>query len=268
LAGDIFSLTVKRATKMRRLILFFVPFVAFLHAAAAQTPPLTLFAAASLTDAMKAIDQAWVAKGHPAIRMSFAASSTLARQLEHGAPANIFASADEAWMDWAVERHLIDAASRRNVVSTQLVLVVPKDRSKQIDIKQGFDLAGLLGRTGRLAVGDPAHVPAGRYAKQALTNLGVWDSVSRRLAPTDSVRTALLLIERGEVPAGIVYSTDAAASTRVADAGVFPSDSHDPITYPFAITRTGDTPEARALLDFISGPDGRAIFARFGFATQ
>jgi molybdate transport system substrate-binding protein len=127
---------------------------------------------------------------------------------------------------------------------------------------------GLLGRTGRLAVGDPAHVPAGRYAKQALTNLGVWDSVSKRLAPADSVRTALLLIERGEVPAGIVYSTDAAASTRVAVAGVFPSDSHDPITYPFAITRTGDTPEARALLDFISGPDGRAIFARFGFATQ
>jgi molybdate transport system substrate-binding protein len=206
-----------------------------------------------------------VAKDHPPLSLSFAASSTLARQLDHGARANIFASADEAWMNWAVERHLIDAGSRRDVVSTQLVLVVPKEHPQQIDLKPGFDLAGLLGRTGRLAVGDPAHVPAGRYAKQALTSLGVWGIASKHLAPAENVRSALLLVERGEVPAGIVYATDAAASSRVVVAGTFPPGSHEPIKYPFAITRAGDTPEARSLLDFIAGPEGQTIFARFGF---
>jgi molybdate transport system substrate-binding protein len=249
---------------MRRLIPFLIGFACIMQAAA-QPPRLTVFAAASLSEAMKAIDQAWVAKDHPPLSLSFAASSTLARQLDHGARANIFASADEAWMNWAVERHLIDAGSRRDVVSTQLVLVVPKEHPQQIDLKPGFDLAGLLGRTGRLAVGDPAHVPAGRYAKQALTSLGVWGIASKHLAPAENVRSALLLVERGEVPAGIVYATDAAASSRVVVAGTFPPGSHEPIKYPFAITRAGDTPEARSLLDFIAGPEGQTIFARFGF---
>jgi molybdate transport system substrate-binding protein len=200
--------------------------------------------------------------------LSFAASSTLARQLDHGAGANIFASADEAWMNWAAERHLIDVASRRDVVSTQLVLVVPTEHPQQIDLKPGFDLAALLGPKGRLAVGDPAHVPAGRYAKQALTSLGVWTLASKHLAPSENVRSALLLVERGEVPAGIVYATDAVASPGVMVAGTFPPDSHDPIKYPFAITKAGNTPEAHSLLDFISGPDGHTIFARFGFTAE
>jgi molybdate transport system substrate-binding protein len=236
--------------------------------AAAATSRLTVFAAVSLTDAMNAIGNAWVAQGHQLPRFSFAASSTLARQLEHGAQANIFASADEVWMEWAAQRHLIDPASRRDIVSTQLVLVVPKDHPLQIDIKPDFDLAGLLGRSGRLALGDPAHVPAGRYAKQSLTHLGVCDSVRARLAPAESVRSALLLVERGEVPAGIVYATDAKASSRVVVAGIFPADSHDRIVYPFALTRVGDTPEARALLEFIAGPEARAIFIRLGFDTE
>jgi molybdate transport system substrate-binding protein len=257
---------------MRRLIPFLIGF-AFVVQAAAQPPRLTVFAAASLSEAMKAIDQAWVAKDHPPLSLSFAASSTLARQLDHGARANIFASADDVWMKWAIDRHLIDAASRRDVVSTQLVLIVPKEKSpkehlQQIDLKPGFDLAALLGRTGRLAVGDPAHVPAGRYAKQALTSLGVWDVASKHLAPAENVRSALLLVERGEVPAGIVYATDAAASSRVVVVGTFPPNSHDPINYPFAITRAGDTLEARSLLDFIAGPEGQTIFARFGFSTE
>jgi len=253
---------------MRRLVSFLFVFVLLHQAAEAQSSRLTVFAAASLTDAMKAIDKAWVARHHSALQLSFAASSTLARQLDHGANANLFASADEEWMNWVAERHLVDTASRRDVVSTQLVLVVPKQHPLHVDIKPGFDLAGLLGPAGRLAVGDPAHVPAGRYAKQALTNLGLWDSVSQRLAPAENVRSALLLVERGEVPAAIVYATDAAASSQVAIAGVFPPDSHDPIKYPFAITKVGDTPEAHRLLDFIAGPEGQQIFTRFGFATE
>ena len=253
---------------MRRVISFLFVFILLHQAAVAQGTRLTVFAAASLTDAMNAIDQAWVARHHPRLRLSFASSSTLARQLDHGANANLFASADEAWMNWVAERHLVDTASRRDVVSNQLVLVVPKQHSQHIDIKPGFDLAGLLGPTGRLALGDPSNVPAGRYAKQALTNLGVWASVSKNLAPAENVRSALLLVERGEVPAGIVYATDAAASSRVTVDGIFPADSHDPIKYPFAITRVGDTPEARSLLDFIAGPEGIQIFTRFGFSTD
>jgi molybdate transport system substrate-binding protein len=253
---------------MRRLVPFLIGFILVVHVAAAQTPRLTVFAAASLGEAMRAIDKAWVAQGHPELRLSFAASSTLARQLDHGATANLFASADEAWMDWAIERHLIDAASRREVLSNELVLIVPKEHSVQIDIKSGFALAALLGRAGRLAVGDPAHVPAGRYAKQALTNLGVWPLVSQRLAPAENVRSALLLVERGEAPAGIVYATDAAASQHVTVAGVFPPDSHDPIKYPFAITRVGNSPEAHSLLEFISGKEGQSIFSRFGFTAK
>jgi molybdate transport system substrate-binding protein len=217
----------------------------------ARSSRMTVFAAASLSDAMRAVDIAWTGEHHPPLRLSFAASSTLARQLDHGARANIFASADEVWMNWAVERHLVDTASRRDVVSTQVVLIVPKDHSTRIDIKPGFDLAGLLGPKGRLAIGDPAHVPAGRYAKQALMKLGVWDTVRKRVAP-----------------AGIVYATDAVAAPKVTVAGIFPADSHDPIKYPFAITRTGNTAEAQSLLTFIAGTEGQAIFTKFGFVVE
>jgi molybdate transport system substrate-binding protein len=229
---------------------------------------LTVFAAASLSDAMNAISAAWTQKGHQPLVLSFAASSTLARQLDHGASANLFASADEAWMDWAVQRNLIATDTRRDLLSNQLVLVVPADRPQHVDIAPGFDLAGLLGARGRLATGDPAHVPVGRYAQHALTKLGVWELAQQRLAPADSVRSALLLVERGEAPAAIVYTTDAAASTRVMVAGTFPPDSHEPIRYPFAVTRAGDTPEARALLDFITSAEEGAIFTRFGFITE
>jgi molybdate transport system substrate-binding protein len=263
------SLTIfGRSDVMSRLIPVLIGLCLLVGGTAMAAPRQTVFAAASLNDAMTAIDQAWTARGHPELRLSFAASSTLARQLDHGARADIFASADEEWMNWAAQRHLIVESSRRNVVSNELVLIVAKEHPHQIDIKKGFDLASLLGQSGRLAIGDPGHVPAGRYAKEALTNLGVWDAVSRRLAPAQSVRNALLLVERGEVPAGIVYATDAAASSRVMVAGTFPADSHEPIAYPFALTRTAHMPDAQSLMDFISGPEGRAIFDRFGFITK
>jgi molybdate transport system substrate-binding protein len=234
----------------------------------ARAQQLTVFAAASLTDAMKDVAALWVKAGHPAPSLSFAASSTLARQIEQGAPANLFASADEKWMDYLVGKNLIAADTRKDLLGNDLVLVVPANKPQHVAIGPGFDLAKLLGPTGRLAVGDPAHVPAGIYAEQALRKLGLWDSVSAHLARSDDVRSALLLVERGEAPAGIVYGTDAAVSKGVMVAGVFPANSHDPVSYPFAVTKSGDTPESRALLTFLDGPEARAVFVARGFKVE
>jgi molybdate transport system substrate-binding protein len=226
--------------------------------------PLTVFAAASLTEAMKDIDPIWQAEGHPALKFNFAASSTLAHQIEQGAPASVFASADELWMDDLVKRKLIADGTRRTLLGNALVLVASKDQLTPVTLAKGTDLVALLGN-GRLAVGDPSNVPAGIYAKQALTRLGLWDSVKDQLAPSADVRSALLLVERGEAPYGIVYATDAAVAPGVAIAGIFPEESHDAISYPFAVTRTGDTPAARELLDFLASPAARAAFIRRGF---
>ena len=235
-------------------------------AARAQEP--TVFAAASLTDAMKDISTQWAQSGHPALRMSFGSSSTLARQIEQGAPANIFASADEKWMDYLADKKLIVTDTRKDLLGNDLVLVVPADKPQHVTIGPGFDLVGMLGPNGRVATGDPAHVPVGIYAEQALKKLGVWDAVSPHLARADDVRSALLLVERGEAPAGIVYATDAAVSKAVVIAGTFPANSHDPVSYPFAVVKAGDTPEARALMTYLSGPEARAIFVKRGFKVE
>lgn len=234
----------------------------------ARAQGLSVFAAASLTDAMRDISAAWQVAGHAALRQSFASSSTLARQIEQGAPANLFASADERWMDYLAERKLIAADTRRDLLGNELVLVVPASHRQTVEISEGLGIGTLLGPGGRLATGDPAHVPVGVYAEQALRKLGLWDIVLPRLARTEDVRGALVLVERGEVPLGIVYSTDAAASSGVAVAGVFPADTHDPITYPFAVTASGDTAEARELLRFLAGPQARDIFAKRGFKVE
>jgi molybdate transport system substrate-binding protein len=258
-----------KAFGMRRLVLLLCLLLGLpLAPLAAQAQPLTVFAAASLTDAMKDIDAQWQKDGHKPLSLSFAASSTLARQIEQGAPVNIFASADEKWMDYLAQKNLVAADTRKDLLGNDLVLVVPAAKPQHVAIGPGFDLARLLGPGGRLAVGDPAHVPAGIYAEQALKKLGLWDSVSSRLASAEDVRSALLLVERGEAPAGIVYGTDAAVSKGVMVAGVFPADSHDPVSYPFAAVKSGDTPEARALLTFLDGPEARAIFARRGFKVE
>jgi molybdate transport system substrate-binding protein len=232
----------------------------------AQT--VTVFAAASLTDGMKDAAALWVKDGHPAPTMSFGSSSTLARQIEQGAPANVFASADQLWMDDLAKKDLIVPATRRDLLGNELVLIVPASHPTKVDIKAGFDLLGLLGPGGRLAVGDPAHVPVGLYAKQALQRLGMWDSVSPHIAAAPDVRSGMLLVERGEAPAGIVYGTDAAVSDKVVVAGVFPASSHDPISYPFAITKAGDTPDARAFLNFLAGPQVRPIWIKRGFKVE
>jgi molybdate transport system substrate-binding protein len=235
---------------------------------AARAQELTVFAAASLTDAMKDVSALWVKGGHPALRLSFGSSSTLARQIEQGAPVNLFASADEKWMDDLAQKNLIVADTRKDLVGNDLVLVVPADKPRKVTIGPGFDLAGLLGAGGRLAVGDPAHVPVGIYAEQALKKLNLWDSVAQRLARTDDVRSGLLLVERGEAPAGIVYGTDASVSKGVVVAGTFPASSHDAVTYPFAVVKGGDTPDAHALLTFLGGPEARAVFVQRGFKVE
>ncbi|MGE0419947.1 MAG: molybdate ABC transporter substrate-binding protein, partial [Acetobacteraceae bacterium] len=228
---------------------------------------VTMFAAASLTDALKDVSAEWVKAGHTPFRLSFGASSSMARQIEQGAPANVYASADQKWMDYLAGKNLIVPDTRRNLLGNQLVLIVPSDRIRPITVGPTMDLNALLGLDGRIATGDPAHVPVGLYARQALISLGLWDAVQPRLARTEDVRAALLLVERGEAPAGIVYATDAAMSKGVAIAGAFPADSHDPIIYPFAVTKAGDSPESRAVMDYLSGPQARDIFKRHGFKT-
>jgi molybdate transport system substrate-binding protein len=202
------------------------------------------------------------------LRLSFASSSTLARQIEEGAPANLFASADEKWMDYLADKKLIAGDTRKDLLGNSLVLIVPSDKPLHVTIAPGFDLPGLLGPNGRLATGDPKHVPVGIYAEQALKKLGLWDAVAPHLASTEDVRSALLLVERGESPVGIVYGTDAAVSKAVIVAGTFPESSHDPVSYPFAVTKSGDTPDARSLLTFLSGPQARAIFVKRGFTVE
>lgn len=235
--------------------------------ALAQDTPLTLFAAASLQDGLRALDPLWRQRGGRALRLSFAASSALARQIEQGAPADLFASADEAWMDYLAQRGLIRPETREDLLGNALVLVTPADRPVQVDLAKGVDLLALLGPEGRLATGDPAHVPAGRYAQQVLTWLGLWDRLAPRLARADNVRAALLLVERGEAPLGIVYTTDAAASRRVRIAGTFPPESHSPITYPFALTRRAD-PAAHDLLRFLAGPEAAPVWRDLGFTVR
>jgi molybdate transport system substrate-binding protein len=233
----------------------------------ARAADLVVFAAASLTDALKDLAPLWEKQSGDKLQFSFAASSTLARQLDQGAPANLFMSADQKWMDWAQDRALIANASRRNLLGNALVLVMPKDSLRPVVISKSLDLASLLGSDGRIATGDPSNVPAGMYAKEALTKLGLWDIASPRIAGSDSVRSALLLVERHEAPLGIVYATDAAVAPNVAIAGVFPADSHSPIIYPCAVTKTGDTAQARKFLDFLAGPEAQAVFIKRGFTV-
>lgn len=236
---------------------------------AAKAADVTVFAAASLTNAMQALAQQWREAGRGEIRLSFAASSALARQIEQGAAADIFASADERWMDYLAERNLIVPSSRTSALGNTLVLIAPSTSAQgPVTVGSGLDLGALLGPQGRIAVGDPAHVPAGRYAQQALESLGLWQAASPRLARADNVRAALLFVERGEAPLGIVYGTDAAISDRVRVIGTFPAGSHRPISYPFALTTRGERPEARAFLTFLTGPAAVPTWKRFGFSLQ
>ena len=235
---------------------------------ATVTSTQTVFAAASMSDALRQVNELWVAKGNAPLQFNFAASSTLIRQIEQGATASVFVSADERWADWGIERGLLVKASRVSPLGNDLVLIAPLDSAVKVDITKTTDILALLGANGRLATGDPAHVPVGRYAEQALTWLGQWDAIGPRLARADSVRAAMLLVERGEAPLGIVYGTDAAVSTRVKVVGTFPEASHEPVTYPFVIVTAQDSPDARAVLAFLVGPEAMAVYKKLGFSIH
>jgi molybdate transport system substrate-binding protein len=229
----------------------------------AYAADITIFAAASLKDALNEIGTSWQAKtGHQAA-ISFAASAILARQIEASGGADIFISADRDWMDYLDNRKLIDHGSRGDLLGNHLVLIEPASSQARIAITAHFNLAGALGG-GRLAIADPDSVPAGKYAKAALTSLGVWESVSNQLAKAENVRAALAYVVRGETPLGIVYTTDALSEPRVRIAGTFPDSSHAPIVYPIALVNDAK-PLARQFLAYLSGPEARAVFIKDGF---
>lgn len=234
-------------------------------ASAQPAAPLTVFAAASLTDSLTAVADAYKAKTGTSVTLSFGASSTIAHQIEQGAQADIFMSADTDWMDYLAKGGHLMEGTRKNLLGNQLVLVAASDARPAPRIAPHFDLAGALG-DGRLALADPSSVPAGKYGKAALTALGVWDSIAPKVAQAENVRVALEYVARGEAPYGIVYATDAKVAPSVHVAGVFPENSHPPIVYPVALTRTA-SPAARNFLAFLEGPEARAIFEKAGFTV-
>ena len=234
-------------------------------AAEPQQPQILLFAAASLTDAMQAIASGYEKTAHVTVKSSFDSSSVLARQIEAGAKADVFFSADTAWMDYLASRNLIQAASRANVLGNRLVLIAPAQSAVQLKIAPHFPLAAALG-DGRLATGDPDSVPVGRYARAALTALGVWDEIAPRLARAENVRVALLYVDRGEAPLGIVYASDALADKRVRVVDTFPASTHEPIVYPIALTASARGEEA-GFVAYLRGPQGRDIFVKYGFTV-
>jgi len=198
--------------------------------------------------------------------ISYAASNTLIKQIEQGAPADIFISADLDWMDYGQQKDLIRPDSRSNLLGNRLVLIAPKDSSVSANIQPGFDLAALL-KGGRLAMGNVDAVPAGKYGKASLEKLGVWDSVKDKIAQAETVRAALLFVSRGEAPLGIVYQTDAAADPGVKIVGTFPENTHPPIIYPVALTKESANADAQAFLNYLRSPAARAAFERQGFAV-
>ena len=235
----------------------------FAAAAAADAADITVFAAASLSTALPKVSAAYQQKTGHTVTFSFAASSTLARQIESSPGADIFMSADTDWMDYLDSRGLVTHATRKNLLGSHLVLVAPADSKIVLKIAPHFNLAGAL-NGGRLAVADPASVPAGKYAKAALTSLGVWNAVADRLAQAENVRVALAYVARGEAPLGIVYTTDAVAEPKVRIVDTFPDNTHAPIVYPVALTKDAK-PVAGEFLGFLSGREATDIFQKAGF---
>jgi molybdate transport system substrate-binding protein len=225
---------------------------------------ITVFAAASTTEAINEIAHRFQKGTGITVRVSVAGSSALARQIEYGAPADLFLSANSAWMDYLQERKLIDPASRIDLATNRLVLIAPASSPVRLDLADGANLAGAL-QGGRFALPDPDHVPAGIYGKQALMALHLWRQVQSRIVPASNVRSALALVSRGEASLGVVYATDAAIQPEVRIIGTFPQESHSLITYPAAIVSGRRRPASERLLDFMKGPVGREIFMRRGF---
>ena len=249
----------------RRMIVALLLSLAVTGVQAAEPPPVTVFAAASLTDALRQVGDEFTKETGVPVKFSFAASSTLARQIESGAPSDVFVSADLDWMDYLEQRNLIRKASRHNLLGNRLALIAPIDSKVVLKIAPHFALRAALGDE-RWATGDPDSVPVGRYAREALTSLGVWGEVADKLVRAENVRGALMFVERGEVPIGIVYETDAAIDPKVRVIDLFPADSHAAIVYPAALLPAASADAAR-FHAYLQGPQAKAMFTRFGFAV-
>jgi molybdate transport system substrate-binding protein len=235
--------------------------------ALAQPRDLVIFAAASLKNALDDATAAWVRQtGKPVPKISYAASSALAKQLEAGAPADLFLSADLDWMDYAAGKGLIRPDTRVTLLANRIALIASSDSTATIVMGAGLDLTAALG-SGRLAMANVESVPAGKYGKAALEKLGAWDKVKDKVAQADNVRAALLLVSRGEAPLGIVYTTDAAADPKVKILATFPPDAHPPILYPVALTKDSTHPDAVAFLTYLRGAGPRAAFEKQGFTV-
>jgi molybdate transport system substrate-binding protein len=262
------------ATRRQWLMLqwLLLPICAALGLSAAATPAFAqskdplVFAAASLKNALDEIVAQWQRETGKKAVISYGASNNLIKQIEAGAPADMFISADLDWMDYGEQKNLLKPGTRSNLLGNRIVLIAPKDANLSLDIKPGFALAAAL-KGGRLAMANVDAVPAGKYGKAALEKLGVWDSVKGSIAQAENVRAALLLVSRGEAPLGIVYQTDAAAEPKIKIVGAFPEGTHPPITYPIALTRESSNPDAAALLDYIRSAKARPMFERQGFTV-
>jgi molybdate transport system substrate-binding protein len=250
---------------LRRTLLGLALAVGLSASAQAQPEPLTVFAAASLKNVLDEQGAAFIAAGGPAVRFSYGASSAMARQIEQGAPADIFLSADVDWMSYVADRGLIVPPSRKNLLTNRLALVAPAASTVKLTVGRGMAIGQALGN-GRLAIAAP-EVPAGKYGRAALTVLGVWPQVKDRLAPAENVRAALLFVARGETPLGIVYDTDAKVEPGVRIVGLFPESSHPKIVYPAAILVRSTNPAAARFLAFLQSPKGRAVFQKYGFTV-
>jgi len=235
-------------------------------ASRSESGKILVFAAASLKTALDDISAQWQIRTGKRATVSYAASSALAKQIEQGAPAHIFISADLDWMDYLADRKLINPETRSDLLGNRLVLIGPKETDQKVDIEPGFPLASLLGQ-GRLAMANTRAVPAGKYGKAALQALGVWDLVKDRIAQAENVRAALLLVSRGEAPLGIVYRSDAVSDPAVTTLGTFPENTHPRIVYPIAELTGATTPDARAFIDELKSPQARSIFEKQGFTV-
>jgi molybdate transport system substrate-binding protein len=252
---------------MRRRWLGLALALPFLPGVARAQNAVVVFAAASLKNALDEIAAAWSKEtGKPVPKISYAASSALAKQIEQGAPADLFLSADLDWMDYVAGKTLIKSESRLNLLGNKIVLIAPKDSKTATVAISGADLAKALAG-GRLSLANVDAVPAGKYGKAALEKLGAWQEVKDHVAQAENVRAALLLVARGEAPLGIVYGTDAAAEPTVRIVATFPDDSHPPIVYPAALTRDSKNPDAKAFLDFLRSPKARTSFEKQGFTV-
>ncbi|WP_392431789.1 molybdate ABC transporter substrate-binding protein [Yersinia sp. HM-2024] len=234
----------------------------------AMAADITVFAAASLTNALQDIAVQYKKEKQVDVVASYASSSTLARQIEQGAPADLFISADQQWMDYAIDKQQMVANTRYTLLGNELVLIAPKDsKITKVEIDKKTDWKKLL-EGGRLAVGDPDHVPAGIYAKESLENLGAWTTLAPEMARANNVRSAMALVERAEAPLGIVYGSDAIASDKVKVVGVFPEASHKPVEYPMAIVKGHENPTVTAFYDYLKSPAAAIIFEKYGFTTR